>query len=75
MPVATNRPLCPLPYDNETLIPSRLMPAYIGLSSQTLARWRHEGKGPPYVKIGRLIAYKVGEIRNWLHRQGRDPVI
>lgn len=58
--------LRPLPDNDEALIPSRQMPAYVGLSSQTLARWRHEGKGPEYVKIGRKVAYKAGVIRKWL---------
>ncbi|KAB2739467.1 helix-turn-helix domain-containing protein [Brucella anthropi] len=48
------------------MIPSRLLPRYIGISAQTLARWRHEGKGPVFVKIGRLVAYRVSDIRQWL---------
>lgn len=63
--------LLPLPDKDEILIPSRQMPAYIGLSIQTLARWRHEGKGPEYVKIGRLIAYRAGMVRQWLRQQQR----
>jgi predicted DNA-binding transcriptional regulator AlpA len=47
------------------------MPAYVGLSVQTLARWRHEGKGPEYVKIGRLVAYSVGTVRQWLEQMRR----
>lgn len=62
-------PLRPLPDNDEVLIPSRQMPAYVGLSVQTLARWRHEGKGPEYVKIGRLVAYKAGTLRQWLEWQ------
>ena len=27
------------------------------ISLPTLRRWRHERKGPPYVKIGRLVRY------------------
>ncbi|MDV2964653.1 DNA-binding protein [Nitratireductor aquimarinus] len=66
MPADSISPLRPLPDNDEILIPSRQMPAYVGLSVQTLARWRHEGKGPEYVKIGRLIAYKAGIVRGWL---------
>ncbi|RIK83076.1 MAG: excisionase [Hyphomicrobiales bacterium] len=47
------------------------MPAYVGLSQQTLARWRHEGKGPEYVKIGRLVAYSAGAVRQWLEQMRR----
>jgi predicted DNA-binding transcriptional regulator AlpA len=31
---------------------------FLGIATQTLARWRVEGKGPEYVKIGeRLVGY------------------
>lgn len=72
MPADLSPHLRPLPDNDEALIPSRQMPAYIGLSPQTLARWRHEGKGPGYVKIGRLVAYRVGELRGWLDGQKRQ---
>ena len=66
MPFDSTSPLLPLPDSDEILIPSRQMPAYVGLSAQTLARWRYEGKGPEYVKIGRKVAYKAGFVREWL---------
>lgn len=72
MPADSISPLRPLPDNDEILIPSHQMSAYIGLSAQTLARWRHEGKGPGYVKIGRLVAYRAGELRRWLDGQKRQ---
>lgn len=63
---ASTQPLAPLPANDDILIPSRQLPAYVGLSIQTLARWRHEGKGPEYVKIGRMVAYRVKAVRSWL---------
>jgi len=71
MPLDNVNCLLPLPDNDETLIPSRRLPLYIGISAQTLARWRYEGKGPAFVKIGRTVAYKAGVVRNWLHLQGR----
>ena len=29
-----------------------------GISKVTLERWRTEGEGPPYVKLGRLVKYR-----------------
>lgn len=29
-----------------------------GISTVTLERWRAEGEGPPYVKLGRLVKYR-----------------
>lgn len=66
MPFDSPSLLRPLPENDEALIPSRQMPTYVGLSIQTLARWRHEGQGPEYIKIGRKVAYRAGTVRKWL---------
>ncbi len=35
------------------------------VSRRTLQRWRQEGKGPPYVKLGRRVAYRLADIEAW----------
>lgn len=59
------RILAPLPADDR-LIPAADLPAYIGLAKQTLARMRHEGKGPKFVRVGRRIFYRSSDVREWL---------
>lgn len=29
------------------------------LSEQTLANWRHGGKGPPYIRVGARVLYPI----------------
>lgn len=43
------------------------------LSDQTLANWRHAGKGPPYIRVGARVLYPAEGIHafeklspNWL---------
>ena len=67
--------LCPLPSNDEVLIPAQHLSEYIGIAAQTLARWRHEGKGPSFKKLGSRVFYKVGEVREWLGDQSRDHTI
>lgn len=55
----------PLP-DDDRLISASLLPQYIGLAFQTLARLRHEGKGPPFIRVGRRIYYRSSDVRRWL---------
>jgi len=38
----------------------------IDMSPSALRKWRRQGFGPPYIKIGRLIRYPVVELDNWL---------
>ena len=40
---------------------------YCSLSSKTLESWRCSGKnGPPFVKIGRRVLYRVADLDAWL---------
>jgi predicted DNA-binding transcriptional regulator AlpA len=41
--------------------------AVLCVAVQTLARWRCEGQGPRFVKIGpRLVAYRREDVERWL---------
>jgi hypothetical protein len=35
---------------------------FLGLSKQTLARWRVEGAGPPYRKLGSRVTYRRADL-------------
>jgi predicted site-specific integrase-resolvase len=39
----------------------------IGVASQTLARWRCEGGGPPFIRVGRKIMYGATDITAWMN--------
>jgi len=64
--------LIPLPADDDTLVRAVEAPRYLGIAAQTLSRWRHEGIGPSYVKLGRLVFYRCRDLRHWIERQLRD---
>ena len=48
--------------------------ALIGVSPLTLISWRHFGKGPPYLKVGRRALYYPSDIEAWLETQVVVPV-
>jgi predicted DNA-binding transcriptional regulator AlpA len=46
---------------------------FLGIAVQTLARWRVEGTGPSYVKLGaRLIAYPEDALREFVSERRRS---
>ena len=56
-------------HSQEFLSPTELS-AYVGIAVQTLARWRSEGRGPDYIKIGRKkVAYRMSAVHSWLEEQ------
>lgn len=44
---------------------------YLRLAAQTLARWRVEGGGPPYLKLGGLVRYREEDLERWLDAHAR----
>jgi excisionase family DNA binding protein len=38
----------------------------IAVSRSALRKWRREGVGPPYVKLGRMVRYPRAELDKWL---------
>lgn len=58
--------LKPLPIEGDVLIAAAEVPDYLGVKMQTLARWRHEGFGPPWVRMGRLIYYRSSDLHAWI---------
>jgi predicted site-specific integrase-resolvase len=34
----------------------------LGLSARTLEGWRRRGEGPPYLKFGRRVKYRIEDI-------------
>jgi len=35
----------------------------------TLANWRTYGRGPAYVRLGRLVRYQVEDLEEWIERK------
>ena len=38
----------------------------IGLKPNTLAKWRCEGGGPVFFKVGRSVRYRLEDLSAWL---------
>lgn len=55
-----------------TLLSPRAAAAHLALAVQTLARWRTEGGGPPFFKIGGAIRYDTRDLDTWLNAKRRN---
>lgn len=38
----------------------------LGLSASTLNKWRTQGRGPKFVKLGRSVCYRPADLEAWL---------
>jgi predicted DNA-binding transcriptional regulator AlpA len=53
----------------ERLLTDREVAAMVGVSVATVRRWRLRHLGPQYLRIGVLIRYRPGSVRQWLDGQ------
>lgn len=44
------------------------------LSPRTLERWRSQGEGPPFLKLGGRIVYALSDVEAFERTQRRIPV-
>ena len=42
---------------------------YLSMNPQTLSNWRTQGYGPKFVKVGRNVRYREGDINDWMESQ------
>jgi excisionase family DNA binding protein len=53
--------------DAQALLKRKEAAAYLGgIAEQTLAVWASTGRGPAFVKIGRLVRYRRSDLDEWL---------
>ena len=45
----------------------------LGLAPITLRCWRSHGKGPPYVKVGEAVRYRLSDLERWLGERTVEP--
>ncbi|MBI4882893.1 MAG: helix-turn-helix domain-containing protein [Actinobacteria bacterium] len=46
---------------------------HLGVPEKTLAQWRYHGKGPAYVKIGKYVRYRPGDVAAYLAENTVQP--
>ncbi len=46
----------------------------IGVSGQSMSRWRKAGVGPPYLRLGRKVLYRPADVTAWIDSQVQHPI-
>ena len=46
---------------------------FLGVPASTLYRWRHEGRGPASIKVGRVVRYRPEDVDAWLQANSHQP--
>jgi predicted DNA-binding transcriptional regulator AlpA len=67
--VPTREPMLPSELIDEPTLASRL-----GVSRSTLQSWRYTGRGPRFLKLGRMVRYRSADIDAYLRANTRGRV-
>ena len=68
----------PLTYFNElnvNAVDERKAARVLGVAVQTLRNWRHQRRGPAYVKMGRSVRYEINDLVEYLKKKKIDPEV
>jgi predicted DNA-binding transcriptional regulator AlpA len=60
------------PHQRDELIDERAAAKMLGLSASTLRNWRVKGLGPIFLKISRVIRYRVSDIEEFISASARQ---
>lgn len=60
---------------DDVLLRTEEVAQYVGLTVDTLTRYRSRGKGPRFVLISgtKHVRYRLGDVQTWLDRKSVDP--
>jgi len=50
----------------DKLMTSQEVAEILGINDGTLAQWRSAGRGPLYVKVGRMVRYREDAIEDYI---------
>ena len=57
--------------ENSQVLDTRAAADFLGLKPTTLETWRVGGRGPQFLKIGRVIRYSRADLTDWLESRRR----
>lgn len=50
----------------EKLLTTKELSEWMGIAKYTLVKYRMRGYGPHFIKIGRVVRYRLQDVKDWL---------
>jgi len=57
----------------EETLTDKIAAKKIGVAVQTLRNWRHQRRGPAYLKLGRSVRYRLDDLNKFMENNRIDP--
>jgi excisionase family DNA binding protein len=59
--------------EDKNLLNERQAAERLGVAMKTMQQWRHHGKGPKWVKVGRLARYRSADLDAYITSRIVNP--
>lgn len=56
----------------KTYLTTEKLAEFLNISTQTLNKWRWEGKGPRFIKLGSRVVYDMADVEAYIASQVRS---
>lgn len=53
----------------DRLLTAKDLADYLGVPITTVYAWRHRGNGPPGLRVGRHLRFRVGDVAQWVAKR------
>lgn len=60
---------------SDRLLDTREAAEHLRLHFGTLNKWRHTGRGPAFIRVGRKVFYQMMDLDRWLESQKQEPTV
>ena len=54
-----------------SIMTTKQLAEYLGISESLLHTYRADGIGPVYLKLGKLVRYRLDDVEKWLEEQAQ----
>jgi len=56
----------------QKLLTTEELAKLLGMATYTLHKYRTQGLGPKYVKLGRLVRYNIDDVQEWINEKTKE---
>lgn len=58
---------------DDPIVDTKFLARRFGMPANTWAKWRCQGKGPPFIKLGAKVFYRLSVVERYLDEHTIDP--
>lgn len=58
--------------EEDKLLTTKEVAEYLGIAENTICQYRMTGIGPRYIKLGRMVRYRLNDVIEWIDKKMKE---